>query len=614
MPWGDIWTGLVQGPPQNPHPAYGPNVWPGKNVDPIVGAGPEGTGLHRTRSGRLINNDGFYVTDQLPRTSDQGVVSARSGPGSFWRYDAQTRLSMLKQLGFNLPNTVPEAQKNDMLLIASKAYVNHVSPSYWNQVWKRNHPAAAGRPSTAGTPTPPSSTAPPTNKTGGGGGTAAPAASDPMAGLPGYNWNYTPYSGPTYTPGTYTEPAGVRTAAQQIVDSLLGTQRTDIQSLQRAATDRAAARAELLKGFGSAQADLLKSVGPATQQTYDTAAGQSAAFGKGFSDAYQQAAGASEAQANQLLSNRGMAGLETGPAVTAGADAIFGLGGNLPAQTLTKQGAAFTAAANELPNAALGSAKNLAVQALAGGENEAAQYNSQLLDLARQEPGLLAQWLNTLGTQDLAKFTANETARQNAADLAERTWAQGQTLGQANAAARAQYGTDVANVKIKQAQYDQQTWKTFVQLFGIDPNTNAMTPELRRVILAEKKYKDTGGKSVTPKLQQQYATDMEVSWGGDVTTNSDGSIKSRSAPNTYQEEIIHLVNNGAPLSLAQKIMNTKWTRPGYDRAWHWDENTETFVLDGFVKNGTKFDTGLGIVTANGRPLQPYQARTAKGKK
>lgn len=55
-----------------------PNTW-SASTDPIVGAGPSGTGLHMTRSGRYVNAAGFYAGGVTP-LSQAAAAQSRSGP------------------------------------------------------------------------------------------------------------------------------------------------------------------------------------------------------------------------------------------------------------------------------------------------------------------------------------------------------------------------------------------------------------------------------------------------------------------------------------------------------------------------------------------------------
>lgn len=55
-----------------------PNSWSASD-DPIIGAGPAGTGLHMTRSGRYVNSAGFYAGGVTPRTQ-AAAAQNQSGP------------------------------------------------------------------------------------------------------------------------------------------------------------------------------------------------------------------------------------------------------------------------------------------------------------------------------------------------------------------------------------------------------------------------------------------------------------------------------------------------------------------------------------------------------
>lgn len=526
-------------------------------------------------------------------------VNVRRGPGYFWRYDAPTRLALLRQVGFNLPNDVTAAQKNDMLLLASRAYVNGVAPNYWNNVWAKNHPAKAvtvgpkNRGASKGAPA--GSTGPPAITGGAGGGTTS-GYTDPYAGV-GFNYTMAPFNAPAGT-----SPATIQSTAKTIVDSILGGQQASLEALQKAAAARGTNAAELWKNFGLAQADVLKGVAPEVQGMYNTAATQSGSFAKGYSDAYQQAVGQNTSEANQLLTNRNLTPMDTGAAATAGGDVLFGLGGGLAAKDLVGQGAAYGAAAAQLPNAAIGSAKMQAAQVLAAGLQEAAQYDPQLADLINQRPGLMAQWINQLtGTADTTKKTAFDI------------WSTTEQLKQQAAKARYEAGATVAQGKVKAAQVDMQTANTLTKLFGygVDPRTGKVqwTPEMQRYLLQEQKFKNKGKAggltaAQVQKLHQNAASDVEIGFNGDVKTNPDGTYTIVHQPMTYQQEILHLLRLNVPLSMAQQIMNTLWKRPGWDRTWTFNQDTGQFEF-------TWVRPPKGGEVPGGRPLSPYQLRAGK---
>jgi len=111
-----------------------------------VGPGPAGTGLHRTRSGKLIDSYGNYVSDHYPRSRDAGKTLAaktikatrgvgrgadapHTGPGSFWRLGVKERQRILKDSGYRV--TV-DGKPGPQTKAASKAYVDGVPAKYWN--------------------------------------------------------------------------------------------------------------------------------------------------------------------------------------------------------------------------------------------------------------------------------------------------------------------------------------------------------------------------------------------------------------------------------------------------------------------------------------------------
>jgi hypothetical protein len=113
------------------------------------------------------------------------------------------------------------------------------------------------------------------------------------------------------------------------------------------------ARAAAIKDAYAQLAQFGQGVGPAVQGAYEGAAKDTAAFGKGFSDAISQLSGGQASAATAALPANSpqtvTSGLQGG-----GGDALYAMGGQIPASQLSREGAAFTSAASFLPSTAAG--------------------------------------------------------------------------------------------------------------------------------------------------------------------------------------------------------------------------------------------------------------------
>lgn len=165
--------------------------------------------------------------------------------------------------------------------------------------------------------------------------------------------------------------------------------------------EQQAKRMESSSDFAQALARLMGQAAPQTQTAYKDAAGATAAFAKGFSGALQDVAGKESAGLSDTLAKAGISGAPAADAlahVGDSSDQLYGQTGYLPGSALEREGAAFTAAAAQKPQMALG----LGLQNVRQLQNdqkdqdwkyeqELAQQRGQIPQLARQ---ILADMLN----------------------------------------------------------------------------------------------------------------------------------------------------------------------------------------------------------------------------
>jgi hypothetical protein len=157
-----------------------------------------------------------------------------------------------------------------------------------------------------------------------------------------------------------------------------------------------------------------KSIAPQIQGQYNQAAQTTGAFGKGFSQGMQDALGASAAQGNAMLAQNGApAGQQLGGGIAAAGDALYGLSGALPAQELSQQGAAFSAAAAQLPATAAG-VGGQALQDLIREDNSriATDFDDEIAKIEASRPGLIKQAMQEL--QGLAIAEREQRLKESA--------------------------------------------------------------------------------------------------------------------------------------------------------------------------------------------------------
>mgnify|MGYP003332733961 CR=1 FL=1 len=180
--------------------------------------------------------------------------------------------------------------------------------------------------------------------------------------------------------------AAAKRAAQQIIDPQLAAAKSILS-----AADSRALNAE---GAFRALAAMRQGAVGDTQQAYQTAAGSTAAFSKGYSDAMQAKLNGNAKSINEFLAQMGA---PQGQMVNPGqsGDVVYGLTGAVPASSLAAQGAAAGAYAAQQPGNAI-AAGNAAAAILKGDAQSAyadavAKINAGLPDLVLRQQEFLAK-------------------------------------------------------------------------------------------------------------------------------------------------------------------------------------------------------------------------------
>lgn len=200
-----------------------------------------------------------------------------------------------------------------------------------------------------------------------------------------------PYAG-------YLSPAQQRAEAARIAAAALQPQLSSLEMERDRAAERNRLEGERITGSAAGLAEVLKGIAPQTQATYEQAANRTAAFGKGYSDAMQQLQQQSADQGNALLAQNNS---PQTIAPTGGSDALYALTGYLPASSLTREGAAFTAAARQLPGLAAGRGQQDLAANVRAGRDEQELFSKQRLQLEQQRGAAQSEALRSLLQQQV---------------------------------------------------------------------------------------------------------------------------------------------------------------------------------------------------------------------
>ena len=176
--------------------------------------------------------------------------------------------------------------------------------------------------------------------------------------------------------------------ARRLVEQILGPQ-------IKSTTEQYRNQGASLQAAYAALAKLNEGVAPAIQGTYNQASAQQAVIGKGYSAGFELGSKGAAFDLNALLAQQGSPQQVT-PAGEAGAKALYGFGGALPAGTLNQQGAAFTAAARFLP----GQDRRLGIDAV---KSAGIGGRAAVAELEAKRPGLVQSALGDINAEQMRR-------------------------------------------------------------------------------------------------------------------------------------------------------------------------------------------------------------------
>lgn len=288
---------------------------------------------------------------------------------------------------------------------ATNAFLKGTPAGTWNRAWQAAHTPAPAAPA----PTPVATPAPQPAAPNTAAFSAPPAARTPQATPP-------PRTNPLNTLlaqylntlNSYKAPtlAQQEASAQRIAQAYLAPQLEANRQAQAQALADARRDATFQANLSAALANVLKGAGPATEATYRRATADTSALASGFSDAFRQSLAGAAGGTNAFLQS---IGAPEGQMVDAGnaqkgADVLYGLGGLIPGAALAREGAAFTSAARQLPQTAVGRGQQLAADALRAGSDERAQLRGDLQTILAGQPKLVQDALAQIQEQESKNY------------------------------------------------------------------------------------------------------------------------------------------------------------------------------------------------------------------
>lgn len=216
--------------------------------------------------------------------------------------------------------------------------------------------------------------------------------------------------------------------AQALADTgaVIGQLRANQAAIDAQAAQRAQQATLASKGAAGFLAKL--GLGPALEKSYVSAAGDQASLASGFSGELQRTVGNEGAQVAAAMKALGAPGGAPSSAAQAG-NAVYGVGGALPANAMLAEAPSAVALANQGPTSLLAEGRQAALGTIGAGQQRAAQIDQQIGMEAAKTPALESRYVSQFTTS--AEKTRQDTignvlklASQQSTDAYRQTQAQ----------------------------------------------------------------------------------------------------------------------------------------------------------------------------------------------
>jgi hypothetical protein len=358
-----------------------------------------------------------------------------------------------------------------------------------------------------------------------------------------------------YAKGAAKDP--LLTRAQEYAETVLSPSLEAIRAERAEAERMAQQRAQAMAGYNQAAAQMLQSIGPQVQQGYAGAAGRTANFGKGYSVGMQISQQGAADEANRLLAMNGAPQGQQQTVTSDAADVLYGTGGVIPATSLEREGAAFGAAASQLPATQLGMGR-VSLQALMEkAAEEQRDFDRAVREIESKRPGVVQEALADLKDQEMKTRAQrlNERIAEQELGLKFESASQGRArLAQGQQRLNQQARNDLARLDLSAANYQLAVQRE--QRLSRGKGKGGFTPKQRADLqkrageLAKQLY---WGEQ--PKRKYVAKNPPGQRWVKVPGTEIEGV--------GYWEAMKELLNAGIPYSMARKTLNRLY-KPGED--------------------------------------------------
>jgi hypothetical protein len=360
-----------------------------------------------------------------------------------------------------------------------------------------------------------------------------------------------------------TQPDPLLKQAQALVAAAFDPAKASLEAQRQQALAEAAARQQAIQGFAQAGAEQVAPIGGQVQAGYQDAAARTAQYSKGFSVGMQLAQQGSADDINSFLAKNGSPVGQQVQGNSGAADVLYGTTGFIPASGLEREGAAFGAAARQLPATMLGRGQQLQYESQRESQKTDREYLGELSKIEAERPGAVQKALLELKDAAL-KERAQRVDEQIAIEK----------LG----ISKAQLGISAANAET--SRFSAQTARYNSQLTRLQ-NDRSYQNALRSLGLEEaglglramelEAKKKSGGftpKELSDKKQIAFETAHDDFAGGYKDKDGKWISLGRKTP---KESLLDLVNQGIPFSVAvaaiQRVARHATNKTAIGRLW-----------------------------------------------
>ncbi|MBI3936421.1 MAG: hypothetical protein HY323_05545 [Betaproteobacteria bacterium] len=298
-------------------------------------------------------------------------------------------------------------------------------------------------------------------------------------------------------------------------------------------------------------AELLRSVGPATGEAYQQAAGTVGALGKGFSSALaaqQQAQAQAAADFLHQIVGAPQGQIEQVRQIGAsGPDVTYALGGAIPGGALAREGAAFASAANLLPATALGRGQQTVQMLIMDALKRRRELAGRQAEALAGLPGLQSDLEQKLLDRELQK----EALRTNKY-LAGVT---GKTAEAEAAAAEAAADREERRLALDKLKNDQDL-KLRLRELGIQEKNLKL-----QIAILEGQQASASADQQSKWEQDAGASAEDAYYGIAASYDDEGKVTAwRVRPMSYKAALRRMVLAGIPLFYVERALNAYYKR------------------------------------------------------